>query len=162
MINNTIQFLDKNWEFQKIGESNWLDATVPGCIHQDLFSNNLISDPFFGSNESKLQWIMDTQWTYRLLFEPTKEILNKKNQVIYFEGIDTYADIFLNGEKILSPNNMFHPWEAEISNLLKNGKNELKICFRSPTEEVSDQMGKLNYQLPAENDQAKNAMMLKE
>ena len=154
MINNTIQFLDQNWEFQKIGESNWLDATVPGCIHQDLFSNNLISDPFFGSNESKLQWIMDTQWTYRLLFEPTKEILNKKNQVIYFEGIDTYADIFLNGEKILSPNNMFHPWEAEISDLLKAGKNELKIFFRPPTKEVSDQMDKLNYQLPADNDQA--------
>ena len=49
---------------------------------------------------------------------------------------------------------MFHPWEAEISNFLKDGKNELEICFRSPIEEVSDQMDQLNYQLPADNDQA--------
>ena len=154
MNKKNVQLIDQNWQFMNDSEDKWYDAVVPGSIHLDLFQNQLIPNPFKRDNEKKLQWIGEKNWTYRCDFEPKKGILNKKNQVIYFEGIDTYADIFLNGEKILSPNNMFHPWEAEISNLLKDGKNELKICFRSPTKEVSDQMGKLNYQLPADNDQA--------
>ena len=146
--------LNKGWVFQQSGEDKWYQSVVPGCIHTDLLKNGLISDPFNRNNEKNLQWINEKNWIYRCDFIPEKGILNKKNQVIYFEGIDTYADIFLNKEKILSSNNMFHPWEAEISNLLKDGKNELEIYFRSPIDEVSYQMAQLNYQLPADNDQA--------
>ena len=149
-----IQALTGNWEFKKINEEKWFEANVPGCVHLDLLHNHKIPDPFNRNNEKNLQWIGKEDWTYRLLFAPQKTILNKKNKFICFEGIDTYADIFLNGEKILSTNNMFHPWEAEISDILKDGENELKINFRSPIKEVSAQMNQLNYQLPADNDQA--------
>ena len=154
MINNTTQLLDQNWEFQKLGESSWHNATVPGCVHQDLFANNLISDPFFRSNEFKLQWIMDTQWIYRVFFEPTKEIMRKKNKTLSFFGIDTYSDIYLNGEKIFSTNNMFHPWEKEVSKYLNSGTNELEIVFHAPTKEVLPLMKQKDFKLPADNDQA--------
>ena len=78
----------------------------------------------------------------------------KENKTISFEGIDTYADIFLNGKKILSPNNMFHPWEKEVSDILKSGINELGVYLRSPIKEVLADMDQLTYQLPADNDQA--------
>ena len=154
MENKNVQLLEKNWQFKNTIDEKWYDAVVPGSIHLDLFQNQLIQNPFERNNEKKLQWIEEKNWTYRCEFVPEKGILNKKNQVIYFEGIDTYADIFLNGEKILSSNNMFHPWEAEISDLLKAGVNELIVCLRSSVIEVSDQMDQLNYQLPADNDQA--------
>ena len=146
--------LDQGWQFQKFGEDKWLEATVPGSVHQDLFANDLIPDPFFRVNESKLQWITDSQWVYRLFFQPTKEIVNKKNKRLSFSGIDTYADIYLNGKKILFTNNMFHVWEKEVSELLKSGTNELKVVFHSPTKEVLDLMEDKQYRLPAENDQA--------
>ena len=78
MINKVFQLLNQDWEFQKAGDDDWHNATVPGCVHQDLFTNDLIPDPFFRVNESKLQWIMDSDWSYRLFFTPSKEILNKK------------------------------------------------------------------------------------
>ena len=118
MENKNVQLLDKNWQFRNTIDEKWYDAIVPGCIHLDLHENKLIPNPFVRNNEKELQWIGEKNWTYRCDFVPEKGILNKKNQVIYFEGIDTYADIFLNGEKIISSNNMFHPWEAEISDLL--------------------------------------------
>ena len=154
MINTVFQLLDQNWQFQKFGDDKWFDAEIPGCVHQDLFSNELIPDPFFRLNESTLQWINDDNWTYRLFFKPTKEILNKKNKRLSFSGIDTYADIYLNGEKILSTNNMFHIWEKEVTNFLKSGTNELKVVFYSPTKKVSTLMEKKEYKLPADNDQA--------
>jgi Beta-galactosidase/beta-glucuronidase len=154
LINKVFQLLSQDWEFQKVGDDDWHNATVPGCVHQDLFTNDLIPDPFFRVNESKLQWIMDSDWCYRLFFTPSKEILNKKNKILSFSGIDTYADIYLNGEKIIVTNNMFHPWEKDVSNLLKSGKNELNVVFHSPTKEVLPFMKQRKYKLPADNDQA--------
>ena len=154
MINKDFQLLSRKWKFQNVKDGKWYNAKVPGCVHQDLFLNDLIPDPFVRCNEKKLQWIMENQWTYCLLFEPAIEIMDKKNKVIFFSGIDTYADIFLNGIKILSTNNMFHPWEKDISNLLHPETNELKVIFRSPIEEVLPLMNEREYKLPADNDQA--------
>ena len=154
MIHQNLYQLNQRWKFHKVGDDKWYDATVPGCVHQDLFINDLIPDPFVRCNEKKLQWIMENQWTYCLLFALPKEIMDKKHKVISFSGIDTYADIFLNGVKILSTNNMFHPWEKDISNLLHRETNELKVIFRSPIEEVLPLMNERQYKLPADNDQA--------
>ena len=145
MENKNAQLLNKNWQIKNTIDEKWYDAIVPGCVHLDLLENKLIPNPFVRNNEKKLQWIAEENWTYRLHFVPEKEILRNKNKVIFFEGLDTYADIFLNGIKILSSNNMFHPWEKEISEILKNGVNELEVCFRSPTKEVSAQMRQLKY-----------------
>ena len=146
--------LNKGWIFQQSGDNKWYQSVVPGCIHTDLLKNSLISDPFNRNTEKNLQWINDKNWNYRLLFKVNEEILMKENKTICFEGIDTYADIFLNGKKILSPSNMFHPWEKEISDILKGGINELDVRFRSPIQEVLPHMDQLSYQLPADNDQA--------
>ncbi len=146
--------LNKGWVFQQSGGDRWYQSVVPGCVHTDLLYNGLISDPFAKNNEKNLQWINDKNWNYQLFFKVNKEILIKENKTISFEGIDTYADIFLNGKKILSPNNMFHPWEKEVSDILKSGINELGVYLRSPIKEVLADMDQLTYQLPADNDQA--------
>ena len=148
------QTLNNSWKFQNPQNQKWYAATIPGSIHTDLLKNNIIPDPFFRSNESKLQWITERQWIYRLYFQPEKEIFNKKNKTLFFAGIDTYADIYLNEEKILSTNNMFHPWEKEVSKYLNSGTNEIKIIFRPPIEEVLPLMKQRDFKLPADNDQA--------
>ena len=91
--------LNKGWVFQQSGEDKWYQSVVPGCIHTDLLKNGLISDPFNRNNEKNLQWINEKNWNYRLLFKVNEEILMKENKTICFEGIDTYADIFLNKKK---------------------------------------------------------------
>ena len=108
------QYLNNGWEFRSADGKDWVKANVPGNIHLDLINNELIPDPFFGNNESELQWISDRDWTYRLFFTPDKEIQDRKNKEICFHGIDTYADIFLNNKKIISSNNMFHPGQRML------------------------------------------------
>jgi len=149
----TSQNLGQGWEFRSV-DKKWLSASVPGNIHLDLMNHELIPDPFIGSNESELQWISDRDWTYRLFFKPDKEIIGKRNKGICFHGIDTYADVFLNDKKIISSNNMFHPWVADINDILTSDINELVIVLRSPIKEVLPLMQKLDHVLPAENDQA--------
>jgi beta-mannosidase len=148
------QPINQGWMFQQESSSNWMDAVVPGCVHLDLLNHNLIPEPFFGLNEKEIQWISNQGWVYRLIFDTEKEIYKKKNKRLCFNGLDTYANIYLNGEKIISADNMFHPWEADVSTILLPEKNELIVVFRSPLKEIAPKMQSLGHSLPAENDQA--------
>ena len=148
------QNLNVGWKLHLNNKEDWIDARVPGNVHLDHLENRKIPDPFFGQNEAEMQWISDEDWTYKLMFEPDKDLMERKNIILFFHGLDTYADIFLNNIKVLSANNMFHPWSANVKDVIKDGMNNLEIHFRSPLKEVSGQMNSIDHALPADNDQA--------
>jgi beta-mannosidase len=141
------------WQFHEIGKDDWHSATVPGCVHTDLLNNKLIDDPFYRDNEQKQQWIGKTDWEYQNTFSVRPEVLQRTNINLIFEGLDTYANVYLNGELLLAADNMFRTWRVDCKQLLRPGLNTLLIRFRSPINEVLPLMAKLDYQLPAGNDQ---------
>src|SRR5947199_10249002 len=83
--------LNSNWKFRKVGDKEWLQATVPGTVHTDLLNNRRITDPFYGTNEKIVQWIEDVDWEYETKFNCSKELLAQQNAELIFEGLDTYA-----------------------------------------------------------------------
>jgi beta-mannosidase len=141
------------WQFREVGKADWHSAIVPGCVHTDLLNNKLIDDPFYRDNEQKLQWIGKTDWEYQTTFDLAPETRARGNIELVFEGLDTYANVFLNEESLLDADNMFRTWRVDCKRLLKPGANTLRIRFRSPINEVLPLMAKMNYQLPAGNDQ---------
>ncbi len=148
----TLQLRD-GWQFREAKKKEWYPAKVPGCVHADLLENKLIEDPFYRDNEQKLQWIGKTDWEYRTQFNLSTEFLQHKNIELVFEGLDTYASVFLNDAKVLSANNMFRRWEINCERDLKVGQNTLRILFRSPINEILPVLKQMKYQLPAPNDQ---------
>lgn len=145
--------IETGWRFRQADKDAWYPATVPGCVHTDLMRNKLIDDPFYRDNEPKLQWIGKTDWEYQTSFNVTPEILNHKNLELVFEGLDTYADVYLNDTLVLKADNMFRTWRVDAKPALKIGGNTLRIRFRSPINEILPVMAKMSYQLPAVNDQ---------
>lgn len=141
------------WRFHEVGKDQWYPATVPGCVHTDLLANKLIDDPFYRDNEKKQQWIGKTDWEYQTTLVISPEILKRERVELVFEGLDTYADVFLNGKQVLNADNMFRTWRVDGKSALQIGENNLLVRFRSPINEVLPIMAKLNYQLPAPNDQ---------
>jgi len=79
--------------------------------------------------------------------------LERRHVELVFEGLDTYAQVYLNERMILSADNMFRTWRIDAMPALQAGDNTLRIVFRSPVNEILPLMAKLNYQLPAPNDQ---------
>ncbi len=150
------QNLNDGWVFQESGKLDWKNATVPGCVHLDLLANDLISEPFYGINERDLQWISDKDWSYKLTFKPESGLLDREKIILKFNGLDTYAEVLLNEKKILETDNMFHPWEADVKGLLKEGDNELLVHFFSPINKILPILRSSDYILPADNDQIKN------
>ena len=109
-------------------------GTVPGCVHTDLVAEKIIDyDLFYRDNADKCQWIENRAFDYERTFT-VDEIASKAELV--FEGLDTYADIYLNGESLASTDNMFIEHRFDVSSLLKKGENTIKVHFRSPIKEV--------------------------
>lgn len=154
-----IQIRD-NWQFSQAGKEEWNPASVPGCVHTDLLSNKLIEDPFYRTNEKDLQWISDEDWIYKTTINADAELLKSENLDLLFKGLDTYADVFLNGELLLSTDNMFKEWRADCKRLLKEGDNELKIYFKSAIKETLPLWEKNGFEYPANNDQAEKKVSI--
>ncbi|MNS18470.1 Exo-beta-D-glucosaminidase precursor [compost metagenome] len=142
------------WTFKACDEQQWLSAVVPGCVHTDLLRNGLIPDPFYGTNEHDLQWIDKKDWEYQSKFEVGPEMAQLSRIDLVFEGLDTYADVYLNEQPILAADNMFRIWKVDVKEQLKPGLNTLRIRFRSPIHEDLPKLEKLGYALPAANDQS--------
>ncbi len=144
--------LDGEWEFYFEKTRQWYPATVPGVIHTDLLANDLIEDPYWENNEKKLQWIGEQGWRYRKAFYLNKNQLIDQNIELVFNGLDTYAEVKLNDELVLSANNMFCAWKIEVKKLLKEGENTLEVYFSSPIAHNRDKYTKYPYRLPSGNE----------
>jgi len=127
--------LNTDWQFAESGSNEWLPATVPGCVHTDLLANGKIEDPFYRLNERKLQWIDKKDWLYKTSFDADAALLKRDRVALDFKGLDTYADIRINGELVDSTDNMFREYQLDVKPFLKEGANELEITFRSPINE---------------------------
>ena len=155
MRNRIEKKINENWTFRKASDKIWLDAHVPGCVHTDLYDNNLIPDPFYGTNEKELQWISDEKWEYKTLVDIDNEFLSRKVQLLKFCGLDTYAKVYVNRKLLIESNNMFHPWAVSVKNVFQLGENEILVSFESPVQKILPKMSKMDYELPADNDQIK-------
>ena len=140
----------EKWNFKKTTDSNWLTAKVPGTIHNDLYANKVIPDPFFGTNEKQLQWIENENWEYQTTFSISETEIANQNVVLQFDGLDTFAEVFLNGNKILDADNMFRTWKVDVKSKLKLGQNKLRIVFSSAVKKGKEAAKNLPYVLPGE------------
>jgi len=142
--------LKNGWEFRRTDtDTAWYPATVPGTVHQDLLALELIPDPFKGLNDEKVQWIENSDWEYRTTFNLDDNILKKENIDFIFNGLDTYASVFLNGELILEADNMFRSWEVPIKKFAVAGENSLNIHFKSPVIVGMKKLKANGYSVPA-------------
>lgn len=144
--------LHTNWTFCQVGDTLWSDAKVPGTVHQDLLNHNRIPNPFYGMNEEAVQWVENEDWMYRTSFVVDEQQLSRDAAVLEMDGLDTYADVFLNGALILRSDNMFVGHKIEVKPVLRKGVNRLLVRFRSPVKEVLPQLQTNGFDYPASND----------
>jgi beta-mannosidase len=146
--------IDMGWQFRGIndtqhpGVSDWHSATLPGEVQTDLQAAGLIPDPFLADNEKRLQWVGEQDWEYRTTLRPSASTLARQHIELVFEGLDTFADVTLNGQPLLKTDNMFRAWRADVRPLLHSGDNELRVLFHSPYKVMSPVVAALPYILP--------------
>ena len=150
--NSEVVVLNTGWEFSQAGTELWRPAQVPGTVHQDLINHKQLPDPFYGINEQKIQWVENEDWEYRTAFTVTPEQLKRDDAQLVFEGLDTYADVYLNGALLLKADNMFVGYTIPVKSQLRIGENLLHIYFHSPIRQTLPQYNSNGFNYPADND----------
>ncbi len=140
--------MNSGWVFKNAKDSVWRSAKVPGSVQTDLRAHQLIDPPFYRDNEKTIQWIDKEDWIYKKVFRFHRDQLNGAQGWLVFEGLDTYAKVYLNDSLIWITENMFVGNSLRIDHLLKNGNNSLGIYFESPVEATLNYYNQLNYKLP--------------
>jgi mannosylglycoprotein endo-beta-mannosidase len=117
----------------------WMDAVVPGTILTTLLHNNQVPDPYFGMNNNMIPDVYETGrefYTYWFYNEFELPDIREGQQVwLNFRGINYFADIFLNGQRV---NNNVHQGmylreKYLITTLLKKGKsNKIAVWVAPP------------------------------
>ena len=87
----------------------WIPAVVPGGVHESLLAAGLIEHPYYGRNESAIRWIEEREWWFRAVFPGPGALAPDQRARLVFDGLDTVADIWLNGEPLGHHENMFRP-----------------------------------------------------
>ncbi len=147
---NSEMILSSKWQFKQKGKQSWNSAKVPGCIHTDLLNNKLIEDPFYSDNEKKLQWIENEDWEYKTDFEIDTKTLKNKRVELHFDGLDTYAKVYLNDTLIAITDNMFKSHIIDVTFQLKQGTNHLYILFESAVRKGKELAAQIPFKLPGE------------
>lgn len=130
--------LDLNgiWRMKKTISTDWVEGKVPGSVFNDLLIAEKISDPFYRDNEDQAIEIASHDYEYEREFFIDNNILNCDSIVLCCEGLNTLAQIAINGHEVGSTNNMHRTYEFDIRELIDEGRNTINVKFFSPVKYV--------------------------
>ncbi|KAF7332163.1 Beta-mannosidase B [Mycena kentingensis (nom. inval.)] len=122
------------WLFTQLGggqgtkDGEWIPAaSFPTTVHVELLRLQKIADPFVGLSEWDVQWVGESRWAFKTTFRAAETLLHTD---LVFDGLDTFATVFLNGKELLKTSNQFLAHRIPVNGLLKE-ENELLIEFES-------------------------------
>nr|CAI5847146.1 unnamed protein product [Callosobruchus analis] len=101
-------------------------------------SNKVLGDIFSGYVDETSKWVPRQEWVYMRAFTVTEDFVNHENINLVFDGLDTFADVYINDEKIGQSKNMFVQYVFDVSHKLKVGENTIKVHFMPPVKISED------------------------
>ncbi|MFZ1932308.1 MAG: sugar-binding domain-containing protein [Thermoguttaceae bacterium] len=113
---------------------DWIPAQVPGEIHLDLIKAGQMPEPTVGGNMPKCRWPETKSWWYRTTFKVSKDFLAYERQQLVFDGLDLYAQVFVNGKPVGEATDAFVPAVFDVNRFLREGKNELVVRLTAGSE----------------------------
>ncbi|MDR1537702.1 MAG: glycoside hydrolase family 2 protein [Clostridiales bacterium] len=119
------------------GAAETLPAQAPGSVYADLLANGKMDDPYWRDNELQALELMENDYAYSKHFIMPQDFAGGKLRLVC-EGLDTIADIHVNGKHVGYADNMHRIWKFDLDGLLP-GENVIKITFRSPLKYIRQQ-----------------------
>lgn len=143
-MNNLSQDLSGQWKVQhfEVGEKRamdvaaaalddrfWIGAEVPGDVHTALVERSIIDPPYYGHNDAKSRWIEQQEWWYRTNFNLVKDGEAEEYFELVFDGLDTFATVYVNGHEVGKTANMLMSHTFNVTTLVRNGWNAIAVKF---------------------------------
>ena len=111
---------------------------VPGTVLSGLLQAGRIEDPYFRMNEYKTTELFYYDYVFSRTFHLSEEDFREENVELVCEGLDTIAEVMINGMVVGYANNMHRTWVFNTRRAIRPGENELQIHFRSVLRYIDD------------------------
>lgn len=138
--------LNGQWQMQQIGWEEWIPAQVPGSVYHDLLNAEKMEDPFWRCNEMDALALMEHDYQYTRSFTVEKSFLEHDEISLHCAGLDTLAEITVNGQIVGKADNMHREWNYEVKKYLTEGENSIAVRFFSPTLYIREQYKKTHHE----------------
>lgn len=115
-----------------------VDMQIPGTVLSGLLAAGKIKDPFYRTNEDATRALFWKDYVFTRTFDVDEELLAQQHIVLVCEGLDTLAEISINGTFLAKTDNMHRTWKFQAKKLLHPRKNEIQIVFRSVLRFIED------------------------
>ncbi|WP_312445755.1 beta-mannosidase [Lacrimispora sp.] len=126
-----IQKLEDGWKLRNCSSGECFNAKVPGTVYGTWLEYRAMEDPYWRDCEDKALAMMEAEYEYSLTVTLEKEVGECDVVWLLFEGIDTLADIWLNGHYLGHADNMHRAWQYPVKPLVK-AENIIRVLLRSP------------------------------
>lgn len=106
----------------------WMAISAPGDTYLALVEAKRLDHPFIARNETNAEWIRHREWWWhtRVAIDAVAE---REKAELVFDGLDTFADIYVDGNRIAASNNMFTQLRVDVTDLAGSGERNVAVCF---------------------------------
>ena len=133
--------LDLNGTWRLTGAGYDCTGTIPGSVYSFLLDNNLMEDPFYRQNELEALKLMENEFTFTRTFDFTH---TGDKVVLHCDGLDTLCDIYINGVHVAYTDNMHRTYEFDVTEILVDGENEIKIVCHPVNPYIKEKLANFN------------------
>ncbi|MCX7288946.1 MAG: glycoside hydrolase family 2 protein [Rhodobacterales bacterium] len=135
--------LSGDWTLSDESGTHVVPFELPGDGVTALLRSGIIADPYWGRNEYDTRWVSERDWVARRVF-----LHDGSSADLVIDGLDTVADVRLNGALVLSAANAHRRWRVDASSALLDGENTIEILFRSPVREAAARQAAMPFYIP--------------
>jgi beta-mannosidase len=132
-----------SWSLVDGSGEHTAEIVLPGDVHSALLAARLIPDPYYGRNEYDVRWVAERDWVVSREF-----VLDDPAVELVIEGLDTVAEVRVNGMLVLETANSFRRWRAELSEAAVAGTNQIEITIRSSVVEAARRQAAQPFYVP--------------
>ncbi|MBR1974303.1 MAG: hypothetical protein IKA20_00460 [Clostridia bacterium] len=118
-----------------VGES--IPSHIPGNVEIDLMNAGILPNIYQATNVESTRELELCDWWYVKDFE-VSELPENSDIFLVFDGVDTYAEYFLNDVKIGESDNMLISHEFSVDGVVKQGKNQLTVHIYSSRKKAEN------------------------
>ncbi len=128
--------LNDAWSMRKKDAEQSFPCKVPCSVYHTLQKHGVIEDPYYRENEMVMLPISEDDFVFSKSF-PMPAVEGGMHCDLCFDGIDTIAEIYLNGTHIADTDNMHRRWRFPVEHLLQE-ENTLTVAIHSPLKYIAE------------------------
>lgn len=142
--------LHSDWRLSQPDAGNNSDQfafAIPGDVHSALLADGAIDDPFFRDNEYAVDWVHQSDWDIEREFDVNSTELASQC-LLRLDQVDCFSSIYINNKLIGTTSSQFIRYCFDISNVLREGSNSIRIHFRSTSKVAKQNAADFPFELP--------------